>query len=103
MHITHVSTTLLRVPLPRPRALPRADDPAPGSPPADALPVLLVQLATDAGATGLGFAYAPAGGRALLALIADDLAPLLAGADPQRHERLHARLRRELPARGLAN
>jgi L-alanine-DL-glutamate epimerase-like enolase superfamily enzyme len=101
MLITRVTAELLRVPLPRLRGLPRTDDADPGSPPTDALPILIVRLDSDAGATGLGFAYAPAAGRALIAVIEDELTPRLIGADPQRHERLHARLRRELPT--LAN
>lgn len=103
MLTTRLSADLLRVPLPRLRGLPRADDPDPGTPPADHLPVLLVRLHTDAGPAGLGFAYVPAAGRALVALVEDELAPRLVGADPQLSERLHARLRRELPAGGLAN
>jgi len=103
MLITQVSVDLLRVPLPRPRALPRADDPDPGTPPADTVGVLLVRLATDTGPVGVGFAYAPAAGRALVALVEDELAPRLVGADPLLTERLHARLRRDLPAGGLAN
>ena len=97
MLITRVTADLLRVPLTRPRALPRTDDPDPGTPPTDHLTVLLLRLDTDAGATGVGFAYAPAAGRALVAVIEDELTSRLVGADPQRHERLHARLRRELP------
>lgn len=54
--------------------------------------VLLVQLDTDTGLRGLGFAYAVQGtGRALLAAAADDLAPLLTGEDPLDHERLAAK------------
>jgi L-alanine-DL-glutamate epimerase-like enolase superfamily enzyme len=97
MHITHVAPNLLRVPLSRPRALPRTDDADPGTPPSDAIVVLLVRLDTDESLTGFGFAYANAAGRGLVAVVEDDLAPRLIGADPQRHERLHARLRRDLP------
>jgi L-alanine-DL-glutamate epimerase-like enolase superfamily enzyme len=102
MHITHVSADLLRLPLPRPRALPRADDPDAGSPTADALPVLLARLDTDAGLHGLGFAYAWTGGHALLATVADDLAPLLTGTDPRQHERLARLLPGEAPAAARA-
>jgi L-alanine-DL-glutamate epimerase-like enolase superfamily enzyme len=102
MLITRVAADLLRVPLPRPRSLPRADDADPGNPPSDHVTVLLVRFDTDAGATGLGFAYTAAG-RALVAIIQDELTPRLIGADPQLHERLHAKLRRDLPASGLVN
>jgi L-alanine-DL-glutamate epimerase-like enolase superfamily enzyme len=100
MPITCLTADLLRVPLPRPRALPNAADADAGTPPADALSLLLVHLDTDAGERGLGFAYAPAGGRALLALLEDELAPRLAGADPRLHERIYDSLRRALPACG---
>jgi L-talarate/galactarate dehydratase len=51
--------------------------------------VLLVQLETDGGLRGLGFAYTIQGsGRALLATAEDDIAPALLGQDPLDHERL---------------
>jgi L-alanine-DL-glutamate epimerase-like enolase superfamily enzyme len=100
MLITHVTVDLLGLPLPRPRALPRADDPDAGTPPSDTLTVLLVQLASDAGPGGLGFAYA--GGRALRAAVEDDLAPRLVGTDPLQHERLARRLPPEAPAAARA-
>ncbi|HEY1380886.1 MAG TPA: mandelate racemase/muconate lactonizing enzyme family protein [Gemmataceae bacterium] len=99
MLITRVSADLLRVPLPRPRALPRADDPEPGTPPANHLAVLIVRLDTDTGPSGLGFAYAHAAPRALVALVADELTPRLVGADPQSHEGLWP----DRLAGGLAN
>jgi L-alanine-DL-glutamate epimerase-like enolase superfamily enzyme len=102
MPITRVTTDLLHVPLPRPRALPRADDPDAGSPAADTLPVLLVHLDTDTGLRGLGFAYARTGGRALQAAVADDLAPLLVGGDPRQHERLARLLPRDVSAAARA-
>src|SRR5438067_13141355 len=102
MHITRVTADLLHLTLPRPRALPRADDPDAGTPTADAIPVLLVQLDTDAGPRGLGFAYAWTGGRALQATVADDLAPLLVGADPRQHERLARLLPRAAAAAARA-
>jgi L-talarate/galactarate dehydratase len=55
--------------------------------------VLLVQLDTDAGLRGLGFAYMIQGsGRALLSIASDDIAPLLTGEDPLDHERLAAKV-----------
>jgi L-alanine-DL-glutamate epimerase-like enolase superfamily enzyme len=57
------------------------------------LSVLLVQLDTDTGLRGLGFAYTTQGsGRALHAVAVDDIAPLLTGEDPLDHERLSARV-----------
>lgn len=85
MRITQTETHLLRVPLARPL-----------TPPGDvrgvrldAVTLLVVQLATDAGPRGLGFAYTyQGGGRAMKAVVEDDLAPLLVGEDPLDHERL---------------
>jgi L-alanine-DL-glutamate epimerase-like enolase superfamily enzyme len=91
MTITRVGAELLRVPLPRPRSLPRADQPAAGTP-ADAVTVLLVQIGTDSGPTGLGFACVPGTGRAAVAAVEDDLSPRLIGADPRLHQRLYASL-----------
>src|SRR5438132_13075883 len=96
MLITRVTADVLRVPLPRPRTLPKVDDPDPGNPPTDSLAVLLVRLDTNDGATGLGFAYATSG-RALVAIVEDELAPRLLGADPWLHERLYAKLRHDRP------
>src|SRR5262249_35739254 len=56
---------------------------------------------TDAGLHGLGFAYAlEGGGRALHAVAADDLAPLVVGEDPLDHERIGAKVYRRLQAIG---
>jgi L-alanine-DL-glutamate epimerase-like enolase superfamily enzyme len=86
MRITQVESQVLRVPLLR------AID-APGSKPApaklDRLYALIVQLDTDAGHRGLGFACAIEGGaRALHAIAEDDLSRLVIGEDPLDHERL---------------
>jgi L-alanine-DL-glutamate epimerase-like enolase superfamily enzyme len=98
MHITRVAADLLLIPRPQPIALPRADHPDAGTPPDDALAVVLVRLETDTGLNGLGFATVFGAGRSLVRMIADDLAPRLVGADPRLHERLYAALRRELPS-----
>ncbi|HEX4592503.1 MAG TPA: mandelate racemase/muconate lactonizing enzyme family protein [Gemmataceae bacterium] len=90
MLITRLAADLLRVPLPRARTLPRADEPVSVAAPADAISVLLVQLATDAGLTGLGFGYVTAAGRAAVAAVEDELAPRLVGADPRLHQRLYS-------------
>jgi L-alanine-DL-glutamate epimerase-like enolase superfamily enzyme len=54
MRITHLTSRLLHVPLSRPRASPT--EAAAGR--LNHIVVLLVQLDTDAGLRGLGFAYA---------------------------------------------
>ncbi|HEY7327762.1 MAG TPA: mandelate racemase/muconate lactonizing enzyme family protein [Gemmataceae bacterium] len=85
MRITRVKSELLHVPLSRPRASPT--EAATGR--HNHIVVLLVQVHTDADLTGLGFAYALQGsGRAMLALVEDDLAPLVIDEDPLDHERL---------------
>ena len=89
MRITRLNSQLLRLPLPRPaaQALPLG-----GSGRLDHTFLLLVTLDTDAGLSGLGFAYSTqGGGRALRALADDDLAPLVVGEDPLDHERLFAK------------
>src|SRR5712691_442098 len=53
--------------------------------------VLIVQVETGAGATGLGFAHVADGARSLLAAIDDDLTPLLVGENALNHERLWAK------------
>jgi L-alanine-DL-glutamate epimerase-like enolase superfamily enzyme len=85
MRITRADCQLFRVPTTPPRSSPaevragRSGD----------IVVLLVQLETDAGLTGFGVAYVLQGsGRALHAIAADDLAPLVLGEDPLDHERL---------------
>lgn len=90
MRITRVNARLLRLPPPGAKPLPIAGAPAASRP---GLAVLLVQLETDAGLTGLGFGTYPGGGRSLLACIEDDLSPLVTGEDPLQHERLWAKTR----------
>ena len=76
-----IDCQLLHVPLSRPRASPT--EAAAGR--LNHVVVLLVQLDTDAGLRGLGFAYALQGsGRALHAVAVDDLTPLLVGEDAAR-------------------
>jgi L-talarate/galactarate dehydratase len=85
MRISRVESDLLHLPLSRPRASPL--EAAAGR--LNHVVVLLVRLHTDAGLTGLGFAYAlQASGRALFAALVDDLAPLVVGEDPLDHARL---------------
>ncbi|HWG41930.1 MAG TPA: mandelate racemase/muconate lactonizing enzyme family protein [Gemmataceae bacterium] len=89
MRITQLVSELLRVPLSRPRASPAEA----GAGRLNHIVVLLVHVHTDAGLTGLGFAYALQGsGRALLALAEDDLTPLVVGEDALDHQRLEAKV-----------
>src|SRR5262249_3957022 len=82
MRISGLTSKLLRVPLDRPIA-----------PAVDHVFLLLVQLDTDAGLRGFGFAWAiHGGGRAMLAVAEDDLTPLVVGEDPLDHERLAAKV-----------
>jgi L-alanine-DL-glutamate epimerase-like enolase superfamily enzyme len=98
MRITRLDTQRLRVPLPRQLTLPLADAPDPTGYAPAALNVLLVHLDTDAGLRGLGLTYSADGGRALQAVVEDDLAPRLLGENPLHHERLALRVRQEMPS-----
>ena len=96
MRITRFDSRLVRLPLDRPLTAAGS-----GGATLDHVFVLVVQLETDAGPTGLGFAYAlEGGGRALRAIAEDDLAPLLLGEDPLDHERLWAKVYWRLQAVG---
>lgn len=99
MRITQLESQLLRLPLARPinAARGRTSIPTNGAkarpqpdlgPPIDHVFLLVVHIDTDAGHRGLGFASSLQGGRALKAVLDDDLAPLLVGEDPLDHERL---------------
>ena len=89
MRITQITCHLLHVPLSRPRALPT--EAAGGR--LNHTATLLVELDTDAGLRGMGFAYAfQSSGRALHAIAVDDITPLIAGEDPMDHERLDAKV-----------
>src|SRR5258708_3753743 len=82
MRITGLQAKLLRLPLQRPITSG-----------VNHVFMLLVQLDTDAGLHGLGFAWAiHGGGKALLAVAEDDLAPLVIGEDPLDHERLASKV-----------
>src|SRR5437899_1091297 len=83
MRITQIESELLRLPLPRP--ITTSDDPRG---PIDHVFLLLAYVDTDAGHRGMGFAWALQGGRALKAVVTDDLTPLVLGEDPLDHERL---------------
>ncbi|MFO0877966.1 MAG: mandelate racemase/muconate lactonizing enzyme family protein [Gemmataceae bacterium] len=89
MRITRVESELLHVPLARPRASPL--EAAGGR--LNHIVTLLVQVHTDQGLTGLGYAYAlQTSGRALHATLVDDLVPLIVGENPLDHERLASKV-----------
>ena len=96
MRITRVDARLLRLPPSGPKPLPVAGSAAASR---SGITVLLVQLETDAGLTGLGFGAYPGGGRSLLACIEDDLTSLVMGEDPLQHERLWAKRDRSITPR----
>lgn len=91
MRITQVNARLLRLPLDKSIPLGVA-----GATPAarPSLTVLLVQVETDQGETGLGFGCISDGGRSLRTAIEENLSPLLVGEDALNHERLWAKSRK---------
>src|SRR5947209_5996430 len=98
MKITQIESLLLRLPLTRPLAMP-ADGDRSGR--IDHVFMLAVHLDTDAGHRGLGFAYSVVGGgRAMKAIVEDDLTPLLIGEDPFDHERLGIKVARRFQGIG---
>ena len=87
MHIEQVQCHLLRLPLSRPVLSSGKGDTV-----TEHLALLVVQLRTDNGPEGLGFAWTHrVGGGALHALAVDDLAPLFSNEDPLDNERLSAK------------
>jgi len=97
MRITNIDCQLLHLKPKRPRA--SASEEKAGR--QSHIVVLLVQLDTNAGLRGLGFAYAlQSSGRALHALAVDDLAPLLLGEDARDHERLAVKVYHRLQTIG---
>ncbi len=99
MKITRVETDLLHVPLPRPVALPASQEPRS----AKHVDVVLVHVLTAGGPAGLGLTYSLGGGGAAIRAALDDLiAPVLAGEDPTRTERLFVRATAELEGVGFS-
>ncbi len=89
MRITRADCRLLHVPTAPARASPAEERAGRIS----KVVVLLVELETDAGLTGIGTAYAlQSTGRALHALAVDDITPLVVGEDPLDHERLSVKV-----------
>jgi L-talarate/galactarate dehydratase len=90
MHITRLDAQVFRLPQARSVSLPISGEAKEKSRPTYV--VLLVNVETDSGITGVGFGALPISGRALLATIEDELAPLLVGEDPIDYERLWAKV-----------
>ena len=89
MRITRVDSRILLVPMSRPRA--SSMEAAAGR--LNHIVALVVQVHTDDGLVGLGFAYAlQSSGRALLAIAEDDLTPLVVGENPLDHERVGSKV-----------
>ncbi|MBY0456644.1 MAG: mandelate racemase/muconate lactonizing enzyme family protein [Gemmataceae bacterium] len=89
MKLTHLSTDHLRVPLGKPARVSLTD---PRAPAPDAVDLVLVHAETDAGVTGLGFAYVlGAGAGVIRALIDTELSQAVLGDDPRDADRLFAR------------
>src|SRR5262245_24157072 len=98
MRITQLQTQLLRIPLTRPITAPGSADRYGKM---EHVLLLVVHLDTDAGHRGLGFAYSlQGGGRAMVALAQDDIAPLVIGEDPLDHERIGTKVYWRLQAIG---
>jgi L-alanine-DL-glutamate epimerase-like enolase superfamily enzyme len=90
MRITQLDSQLLRIPLARPIRSPKDNDRGGRL---DHVFMLIVDLDTDAGHRGIGFAYTlQGGGRALKVIADDDLAPLVVGEDPLDMEQIAAKV-----------
>jgi L-alanine-DL-glutamate epimerase-like enolase superfamily enzyme len=98
MKITALESDLLRVPLPRPVALPASQDPRS----ATTVDAVLVRVLTDGPHTGLGFAYSlGGGGPAMQSLIDTVIADIVRGADPALNESLFFKAWAELEGLGF--
>ncbi len=99
MKILKLETDLLKVPLPRPVALPTAQDPRP----ATDVEVVIVRVLTDSSHTGLGFAYSLGGGGAAIRSILDTvIAESVVGRDPEMAESLFVQTVTRLEGLGFA-
>ncbi|MCZ2341754.1 MAG: mandelate racemase/muconate lactonizing enzyme family protein [Bacteroidales bacterium] len=98
MTIARLTTDYLRVPLSRAVSLPASQDPRA----AKTADVVVVQVQTQNGPTGLGFTYSlGGGGEAIRSLLDNMIAPMLVGEDPTRTEWLFARATAELESVGF--
>src|SRR5262245_29138779 len=99
MRITAVETDLLRVPLRRPVSLPASQDLRS----ATHVEVVLVQVLTGSGPTGLGFCYTMGGGAAAVRSLIDTvIADVVRGQDPTATESLYLKAWAELEALGFS-
>jgi L-alanine-DL-glutamate epimerase-like enolase superfamily enzyme len=100
MKITRLPTDHLRVPLAKPVRL-ALSEPKPSGP--DAVDIVLVNLETDSGLTGIGFTYLIGpGAAAVRSLIGTELSALVAGEDPHDADRLFAKAEGHFRAAGFA-
>ncbi len=100
MKVTQVIADHLRIPFGKPSRIPLSD-PKPVTP--DGVDLVLVRLATDTPIAGVGLAYLlGSGAAAVCSLIADELAPLVIGEDPQDTDRLFAKAESRFRAVGFA-
>lgn len=95
MRIATIGLHHLRIPLPRQRVSLTEPNRA------DAVEVIAVEVAADAGIEGLGVAPIPLGAGAARVLIEKDLAPLVVGEDPRRIEYLFGRVQSRCRAVGF--
>ncbi len=98
MKILKLETDLLNVPLPRPVALPTAQDPRP----ATHVEVVVVRVLTDSAHTGLGFAYSFGGGVAVRSILDTVIAETVVGRDPAFVESLFVQTVTRLEGIGFA-
>jgi len=87
MKIEVVETELYHIPLPRPM-----EDAVHGV--QESFSLIVVKIITNEGATGMGYTYCigKVGGTAILAVIKDDLVPILIGQEPRRIEAIWSRM-----------
>ena len=91
MRITTIESQLLELPLQRPVAAAISSGDRGSA--RQTIFMAIVWVNTDSDLTGLGYAWAlVGGGKAMLSVIQDDLAPAIVGEDPLDHERLWQKL-----------
>lgn len=101
MHIVDVTAGLLRLPMPRPML--SGSSGGAGGKPVTHINMPIVEITTDEGLSGIGYAWnLMGGGGATRQFLADDITPLLLDQDPLDHERLWRTIYRKLQSVGRA-